>query len=89
MAGHEVLRLAEILQSRRAPVHRVQLRQAIGQATGRDFFPGFVARSKARPASVLRDPLAWEQLWRDTRDRLAREEQAVFNRWSADAAVCA
>ena len=52
-------------------------------------FPGFVARSKARPASVLRDPLAWEQLWRDTRDRLAREEQAVFNRWSADAAVCA
>ena len=62
---------------------------AIGQATGRDFYPGFVARSKARPASVLRDPLAWEQLWRDTRDRLAREEQAVFNRWSADAAVCA
>jgi len=62
---------------------------AIGQATGRDFFPGFVARSKTRPASVLRDPLAWEQLWRDTRDRLAREEQAVFNRWSADAAVCA
>ena len=62
---------------------------AIGQATGRDFFPGFVARSNTHPASVLRDPVAWEKLWRDTRDCLAREEQAVFNRWSADAEVCA
>jgi len=61
----------------------------IGQSSGRDLFPGFVARSKADPASVLRDPVAWEKLWRDTRDRLAREEHAPFNRWSADAAVCA
>ena len=61
----------------------------IGQSSGRDLFPGFVARSKADPASVRRDPVAWENLWRDTRDRLAREEHAPFNRWSADAAVCA
>ena len=61
----------------------------IGQSSGRDLFPGFVARSKADPASVLRDPVAWEKLWRDTRDRLAREEHAPFNRWSADATVCA
>lgn len=61
----------------------------IGQSTGRDLFPGFVARSKTDPASVLRDPLAWEKLWRDTRDRLAQEEHTPFNRWSADAEVCA
>jgi hypothetical protein len=61
----------------------------IGQPTGRDLFPGFVARSRANPESVLRDPVAWEKLWRDTRDRLAQEAHTPFNRWSADAAVCA
>ena len=61
----------------------------IGQTTGRDIFPGFIARSKTQPQNVLSDPVAWEKLWRDTRDRLALEEQVVFNRWSADAAVCA
>ena len=61
----------------------------IGQPTGRDLFPGFVARSRANPESVLRDPATWEKLWRDTRDRLAQEEHTPFNRWSADAAVCA
>ena len=61
----------------------------VGQTTGRDIFPGFVARSRANPESVLRDPAAWEKLWRDTRDQLAQEAHTPFNRWSADAAVCA
>jgi phytanoyl-CoA hydroxylase len=61
----------------------------IGQTTGRDIFPGFIARSKAQPENVLSDPVVWEKIWRDTRNRLALEEQVVFNRWSADAAVCA
>ena len=63
--------------------------QPTGQPTGRPFFPGFVARSAARPGSVLRDPEAWAQSWYDARARLADRERPSFNRWSADAPVCA
>jgi phytanoyl-CoA hydroxylase len=63
--------------------------QPVGQPTGRPAFPGFVARSIARPEQVLNDPAAWAKLWLDTRERLARAEDTAFNRWSADAAVCA
>ena len=61
----------------------------IGQPTGRGAFPGFVARSKAHPETELRDPVSWETRWRETRDRLAREEDRPFNRWSAEHPVCA
>ncbi len=61
-----------------------------GQPTGREMFPGFVARSRRNPASELRDPSAWYGLWRETRDRLARaEENPAFNRWGAEDKVCA
>ncbi len=63
--------------------------QPIGQPTGRPAFPGFVARSAAHPERVLRDPAAWAKLWYDTRERLADGDLGTFNRWSADAAVCA
>ncbi|MDA0336213.1 MAG: phytanoyl-CoA dioxygenase family protein, partial [bacterium] len=64
--------------------------QPIGKPTGRPAFPGFVARSRANPASELRDPVAWERLWRDTRDRMSRQaEEGPFNRWNVDDAVCA
>ena len=62
----------------------------IGQATGREIFPGFVARSRAHPETELRDPEAWAQLWYDTRTRLTGNSVAwPLSRWSADAAVCA
>ena len=63
--------------------------QPTGQPTGRPAFPGFIARSAANPASVLRDPAAWAQLWLDTRARLAALENPVFNRWKAGVGVCA
>ena len=65
--------------------------QPIGQATGRPAFAsaGFVARSRAHPEQVLRDPATWERSWGLLRDRLAAEENPTFNRWSADSAVCA
>ena len=63
--------------------------QPVGQPTGRPAFPGFVARSGSRPEQVLNDPAAWAKLWLDTRERLARRDDPTFNRWSADAAVCA
>jgi hypothetical protein len=63
--------------------------QPIGQPTGRPSFPGFVARSTSRPEAVLNDPSQWARLWLDTRERLARAEDPAYNRWSADAPVCA
>jgi len=65
--------------------------QPIGQATGRPAFAsaGFIARSRANPDRVLRDPAIWQDNWLTLRDRLAEEENPTFNRWSADAPVCA
>lgn len=60
-----------------------------GQATGREMFPGFVARSRRNPASELRDPEAWHRLWARTRERLAREPESAFNRWGVEDKVCA
>ncbi|MFN8635608.1 MAG: phytanoyl-CoA dioxygenase family protein [Chloroflexota bacterium] len=63
--------------------------QPTGQPTGRPTFPGFVARSQNRPEQVLQDPTVWRKLWLDTRETLARAEDPSYNRWSADAPVCA
>ena len=62
----------------------------IGQHTGREWFPGFVARSRRDPESELHDPEAWAALWYQTRRRMAETNQDVsFNRWDPDAAGCA
>lgn len=62
----------------------------IGQPTGRPWFPGFVARSRRDPSSELRDPAVWAELWHSARDQFAQYLEAPsFNRWSADAPVCA
>lgn len=60
------------------------------QPTGRGMFPGFVARSHANPASELRDPADWAELWYAARRELsALAEPATFERWSADHPTCA
>jgi ectoine hydroxylase-related dioxygenase (phytanoyl-CoA dioxygenase family) len=62
----------------------------IGQETGRGAFPGFVARSRLRPETELHSRDEWEALWNAARAHLAEVEySAPFNRWSADAPVCA
>ncbi|MDA1347936.1 MAG: phytanoyl-CoA dioxygenase family protein [Chloroflexi bacterium] len=61
----------------------------IGQPTGRDVFPGFVARSKAHPETELRDPEAWAQSWIDARELLAQRDNPVFKRWDTDDPSCA
>ncbi len=62
----------------------------VGQPTGRPAFPGFVARSRKYPETVLREPASWEKLWRDTRDYMATiEDGGAFNRWTKDNPVCA
>ena len=60
-----------------------------GQATGRSVHPEFVARSRSRPASELRDANVWRQSWEDARTLLARETDVVYNRWDSDAPACA
>jgi len=60
-----------------------------GAPTGRDHFPSFIARSRARPEAELTDWKAWEQMWLDARARLSRAPPVELHRWQADAPVCA
>ena len=61
-----------------------------GQPTGRGVFPGFVARSRRTQESELRDPGEWSRSWMAAREQLADAHyDEPFNRWSADAPVCA
>jgi phytanoyl-CoA hydroxylase len=63
--------------------------QPAGQPSGRPHFPSFLARSRAHPERVLRDPAAWAAMWFEARDALSRGESPVFTRWHADAPFCA
>jgi hypothetical protein len=57
----------------------------VGQASGRPAFPGFVARSRANPESALEDPLRWNRMWQEARQRIIRGEYQgpIFRDWSA------
>jgi phytanoyl-CoA hydroxylase len=61
----------------------------IGQPTGREVFPGFVARSRANPDSELRDAAEWAQSWYETRSRLAGAQLPLHHRWRSEEPVCA
>ena len=62
----------------------------IGQPTGREWLPGFVARSKSHPELELRDPAKWAQLWLDARARLAAGEGVKpSSRWDSNHPLCA
>ena len=60
-----------------------------GQPTGRGQFPEFVARSRSRPETELRDWRAWQRSWRETRAHLANLPHIPHYRWSADSPYCA
>jgi len=63
-----------------------------GQMSGRDVFPGFVARSLSDPASELTDAEVWRAAWFAARDELVGRESVLFNeRWKrfSDDAMCA
>jgi ectoine hydroxylase-related dioxygenase (phytanoyl-CoA dioxygenase family) len=63
--------------------------QPIGQPTGRETFPGFIARSAQKPSEELHDSRAWFQMWETARDSLARDQDPSYNRWDANHALCA
>lgn len=60
-----------------------------GQATGRAWFPSFVARARGDPTRELRDPDAWAALWSDAREKLIESPPKSFQRWSKDDPGCA
>lgn len=60
-----------------------------GQNSGRTHFPEFVARSRARPETELRDWRAWRTLWEEARASLAREPHIEIHRWRSDSPACA
>ena len=61
----------------------------IGEPTGRDTFPGFVARSKKNPSSELHDPVAWAESWIKARQNLSIGEEQSYNRWDSSDPSCA
>ena len=63
--------------------------QPIGEPTGRPWFPGFVARSRAAPESVLPDAAGWALLWHQARAKLAAESAPSFQRWPEGNVDCA
>jgi len=67
--------------------------QPTGQPTGRNVFPGFVARSASDPDSALTDAQEWARLWWDARDRIVNKEVNMNfgTRWLHNAGrnVCA
>lgn len=60
-----------------------------GQPTGRSHFPEFIARSRSKPESELKDWQEWRQLWNDARYRLARSEHIPQHRWDSNSPYCA
>ncbi len=60
-----------------------------GDPTGRAHFPDFVARSRARPDSVLRSWETWRDMWQEARAVLSRAPHIDIHRWQADSPLCA
>ena len=61
----------------------------VGQPTGRPWFPGFVARSRANPAAELEHHGQWTALWERARAKLAINPPTSFQRWAEDDPGCA
>lgn len=62
----------------------------IGAPTGRDAFPGFVARSRAHPETELHDAETWSHQWHEARRRLALSPPpSSANRWDGKSELCA
>jgi len=55
----------------------------VGQPSGRPAFPGFIARSRANPKTELKDPLVWNQMWQESRQRIIYGEYngPIFKDW--------
>lgn len=54
----------------------------IDQPPVRNYFPGFIARSRAHPETECHDPAEWNRLWSEARQKLATQGWTPkFHRW--------
>ncbi len=60
----------------------------VGLPTGREVFPGFVARSRRDPESEMRNPASWAANWRETQMALSTAGSYSGNRFNAGAVFC-
>lgn len=60
-----------------------------GQPSGRSHFPEFVARSRSRPETELKDWRVWKDMWENARARLASGPHIEIHRWQSDSPHCA
>jgi hypothetical protein len=64
--------------------------QPVGQATGRDWLPPFVVRSRQDPSSEVRDWREWADQWAQARTYLASHPGAQKpRRWTGTEFECA
>jgi ectoine hydroxylase-related dioxygenase (phytanoyl-CoA dioxygenase family) len=64
--------------------------QPVGQPTGRDWLPSFVARSRAAPSQEIHDWHRWADLWWQARSYLAANPSAQKpRRWTGTETECA
>ena len=64
--------------------------QPVGQATGRDWLPAFVARSRQDPSQEIHDWHRWADLWWQARTYLAANPSAQKpRRWTGTETECA
>jgi hypothetical protein len=64
--------------------------QPVGQPTGRDWLPAFVARSRKQPAREIHDWHQWAELWWESRRHVAANPGAVKpRRWTGTETECA
>ena len=59
----------------------------IGQDTGREVFPGFVARSRDNKSSEFRDANKWKDLWEDTRIKMSEINQDGMSEFNFNQSV--
>ncbi len=59
----------------------------IGQDTGREIFPGFVARSRDNISSEFRDANKWKDLWEDTRIKMSEINQDGMSEFNFNQSV--
>lgn len=60
-----------------------------GEPSGRSHFPEFVARSRSKPETELKDWRVWQKMWEETRHHLAHSTHIPQHRWGNDAPYCA
>ena len=61
----------------------------LGQPNGRPAFPGFIARSRAKPHTELHDPVEWSAMWQQARDNIisGKYQGLIFKDWLADSSA--